>query len=167
MPVTDALLLLHGTLATPGTLFGTDTNQHATAYVLNFGAAASGASYPYLPEFPSIAEKGYSFPPEIVGDGGVEMGVHLVISTAVIGTSGGMTAGTLFVGTGSTDSVSTTIAQRTLTITQLGVAGAHYFIPVPVASIVQYLGCFQQATTHAADSGTGIIWFGPKTGGEQ
>ena len=167
MPVTDALLALHGTPTTPSNLFATNTNANATDYVLDFGLAATGASYPYLPEFPSIAEKGYSFPPEVVGDGGVEMGVHLIISTAVIGTSGGMTAGTVTVGTGSADSVATTIATRAFTIAQLGVAGAHYFIPVNMASAVRYLGCFLQATTHAADSGTGYMWFGPKTGGEQ
>ena len=51
---------------------------------LDFGAPNSGASYPYLPAFPSLTEKGYTFPPEVVGDGGVEMGIHLVVTAPML-----------------------------------------------------------------------------------
>jgi hypothetical protein len=166
MPVTDAITYLHGTPATPAVIFTATDLTDVGAYVLNFGAASAGTSYPYLPEFPSIAEKGYKLPPEIVGDGGVEMGIHLVISTAVT-VGSGMTTGNLIASTGSADSLGTIIASRSLTLAQLAVVGAHYFVPVPMAAVLQYLGVIFQAVTDAAGGGTGIAWFGPKTGGEQ
>jgi hypothetical protein len=167
MPVTDAITYLHGTPTTPVAAFtSTAATGDESANVLDFGAPLSGAAYPYLPEFPSIAEKGYTFPPEVVGDGGVELGVHLVISTA-IGTGAGMTLGTVIVSTGAADTVGTTVASRVFTLAQLAIAGAHYFIPVNFASVLRYLACYFQATTGVANSGTVVAWFGPKTGGEQ
>ena len=169
MPVTDAVLWLHGTSTTPTNIF---TSTSATGdegdYVLDFGAAAAGTSTPYLPEFPSRTEAGYTFPPEVLGEGGMTMGVHLVIGTACTAGSG-MTAGNIIVSVGSTDSLGTTVVTRTLTLAQLAVAGAHYFVPVPGAAVAanRYLGVYFQATTYAAGAGTGYAWYGPKTGGEQ
>ena len=95
------------------------------------------------------------------------MGIHLVISVAVVATSG-LTAGVVNASIGTADTLLTTIASRTLSAAQLAVTGAHYFIPVPVSAMIdRYFGVQMVATTHVADSGTGVMWFGPKTGGEQ
>jgi hypothetical protein len=161
------MLWLHGTPSTPAVIFtSTSASGNYSAYQINFGAAATGASSPYLPEFPSLTEKGYSFPPEVVGDGGVEVGVHLVITTAcTIGS--GCTGGTLNVYSDTTDGAVTNIAARTFTLAQLAIVGAHYFVPVTPAALSQYLRCGFQAITYAVGTGYGVAWFGPKTGGEQ
>ncbi len=169
MPVTDALMALHGTPATPSNIFtSTSATGDQSDYTLDFGAPVSGSAYPYLTEFPSIEEAGYTFPPEVVGDGGVEQGVHLIISTAVTAGSG-MTAGNVIVSAGSANTLGTVLIQRQLTLAQLAVVGAHYFIPVPGAARAAYefLGLYFQAVTYAAGAGTGYAWYGPKTGGEQ
>lgn len=165
MPMADAVTALHGTFATPSTIFqGTANTATATDYVIDFGAPASGASFPHVTEFPSITEKGYSFPPETVGQGGVEQGVHLIITTAV--TPGSMTAGTVTVGTASTDACGTVIATRTFTLAQLEQVGAHYFISVPQASILEFLGAFLDPITATSTTGKGVMWYGPRSGGE-
>lgn len=71
------------------------------------------------------------------------------------------------VNTGTTDSGGATIASRVFTLAQLGVVGAHYFIPVNFASALRWLFCYFQATTGVSNGGTVVVWFGPKTGGEQ
>jgi hypothetical protein len=167
MPVTDAINWLHGTPATPVAAFtSTAATGNISDKVLDFGLTATGATTPFLPEFPSITEKGYTFPPEVVGDGGVELGVHIVIAVA-IATGAGMTLGTVIVSTGAADTVGTTITSGTFTLAQLAVAGAHYFVPVNPARILRFLACYFQATTGVANAGTIYAWFGPKTGGEQ
>lgn len=162
MPQTDAIQWLHGTPSTPSNIFSSTTQQSDSE--LDFGAPATGGSYPYLPEFPSLTEKTYTFPPEVVGDGGVEMGVHLIVSTAVV--PGSMTAGTINVESASTTNATAVIASRPFTLAQLAIAGAHYFIPVNGASVLEFLRCEFAATTAGATSGTGVAWYGPKTGGE-
>lgn len=164
MPVTDALNWLHGTAATPSNILTSTTSDYSD-YELDFGAPLSGAAYPYLPEFPSIAEKGYTFPPEVVGEGGVVMGVHLVIGAAVV--PGSATAGTINVASGASSSATAIIASRTLTLAQLAVAGAHYFIPLAGASLLRFLRINLLGVTAAVTSGTGYAWYGPKCGGEQ
>lgn len=165
MPVTDAIQWLHGTPTTPSNIFSSYPGVEYSDNELDFGAPNSGATYPYLPQFPSAAEKGYVFPPEVVGDGGVELGLHLIISTAVA--PGTMTAGTVNVLSAATTAATTVIASRPFTLAQLAIAGAHYFIPVSGVSVLEFLRCDFAATTAAASSGTGVAWFGPKTGGEQ
>lgn len=93
------------------------------------------------------------------------MGIHLIVSTAVV--PGSMTAGVVNVESSSTTNATTVIASRTLTLAQLAIAGVHYFIPVSGPAILEFLRCEFAATTAGASSGTGVAWFGPKTGGEQ
>ena len=164
MPVTDAITSLHGVPATPSSIFQSTTAIYSD-YELDFGAPAAGTSTPYLPEFPSSTEKGYTFPPEVVGDGGVEMGVHLVIGTAVSG--GSISNGTINVYSSAASSATASIASRAFTTTQLAVAGAHYFVPVSMVAVLEFLRCGFTPGTGAAGAGTGWAWFGPKTGGEQ
>jgi len=165
MPLQDAMMALHGSPSSPSNIFTATNTTDVADYVIDFGAPATGASTPYLTQFPSITEKGYTFPPEVVGEGGVVMGVHLVITTAC--TAGtGMTAGTVVVTTGATDALGTSIASRTLTLAQLAVVGAHYFIPVVGVAVLEFLSCYFQAVTQVAGAGKGYAWFGPKVGGE-
>jgi hypothetical protein len=163
MPQTDAIQWLHGTPSVPSNIFSSTTQESDSE--LDFGAPATGGSYPYLPEFPSLTEKGYTFPPEVVGNGGVEMGVHLVVSTAVA--PGSMTSGTVNVQSAATTNATTVIASRTFTLAQLAIAGAHYYIPVSGPAILEFLRCQFAGAAAGASSGTGVAWFGPKTGGEQ
>ncbi len=48
---------------------------------LDFGAPNTGAGYPWLPQFPSVTQKGYTFPAEIPGGGGTEYGVHIIVES--------------------------------------------------------------------------------------
>jgi len=176
MPQTDAVAYIHGTGASVGPITGIGTTvvgdpifQSTTSTYsnleLDFGAPASGSAYPYLPAFPSLTEKGYSFPPEILGDGGVEQGVHLIIGQAVSG--GSITSGTINVTSSAASSATAIVASRNFTSGQLGTSGAHYFIPVSGPAVLEFLRCAFVPNTGAAGSGTGVAWYGPKTGGEQ
>ena len=163
MPVTDAIAWLHGTPTTPSDVFDSTTSDYSDNE-LDFGPYAAGTATPYLPEFPSRVEKGYTFPPEVPGNGGVEMGVHIVIGAAIV--PGSATAGTVNVTSAATASSTAIIATRTLTLAQLAVAGAHYFIPVNMVQVLRYLRCNFIGVTDVVTSGTAYAWFGPKTGGE-
>ena len=132
---------------------------------IDFGAPNTGASYPWLPQFPSLTEKGYSFAPENVGQGGIEMGVHIIITGPVYGN--GTTGARVDVTTAATASATTVITSRTFVIAQLQVQGAHYFIPVPMADVLEFLR-FNWVNIGAANGYVGsiIAWFGPRVGGE-
>ncbi len=137
---------------------------------LDFGAPNTGASYPWLPQFPSYAEKGYTFPPEVVGDGGVEMGIHLVITAPMLTAATTSIAFSVLTSSATGALIGTAtniIAARTLSAAQLGVNGAHYFIPVNGASILEFLRWYAANAGGAATTGYLTSWFGPKTGGEQ
>jgi hypothetical protein len=164
MPVTDALTALHGTPTTPSDVF-TSTTADYSDYELDFGAANDGSTSPYIPAFPSRTEAAYTFPPEIPGPGGVEFGVHLIIGAAIV--PGSASACTVNVLSDATTAATTIIATRTLTLAQVGVAGAHYFIPVNMAMVARFLRANFIGVTDVVTSGTGFAWFGPKTGGEQ
>ena len=164
MPLTDALLWIHGTPATPSNVF-TSTSSDYSDNEINFGTPSTGSTYPYLPEFPSSYEKNYTLPPEVVGNGGVEMVLHLVISAAIV--AGSASAAIVNVVSAATSSATAIIASRTLTLTQIEQAGAHYFIPVPMTAVLQYLRANFLGVTANVTSGTAFAWFGPKTGGEQ
>jgi hypothetical protein len=134
---------------------------------LDFGAPNTGGTYPYLTQFPSLSEKGYTFPPEVVGDGGVELGLHIVVN----GVFNNLTSINFQVCTSATTGAAynvspNPIASRTLTLAQLQIPGAHYFIPVNFASVLEFLRFYAALTGTAATAGTVIAWFGPKTGGE-
>jgi hypothetical protein len=134
---------------------------------LDFGAPNSGAAYPCLPQFPSTNEKGYTFPPEVMGDGGVELGLHIIVTVPMYGAATLATV-RFDVQTGAATGATTIIASRTLTIAQLQVAGAHYFIPVNFASVLEFLR-FNMTNSAAVNGYVGniVAWFGPKCGGEQ
>jgi hypothetical protein len=137
---------------------------------LDFGAPNSGASYPWLSAFPSLTEKGYTFPPEVVGDGGVEMGIHLVITAPMLTAATTSIAFSVLTSSATAALIGTAtniIAARTLSAAQLGVNGAHYFIPVNGAAILEFLRWYAANAGGAATTGYLTSWFGPKTGGEQ
>ena len=156
-------------LATPaliGDLICVGVTSQVSNLELDFGAPNTGASYPWLPQFPSLAEKGYTFPPEVVGNGGVDWGLHILITGPVYGNS--LTSIKFDVESNSTTQATTVIASRTLTIAQLQVAGAHYYVPVSGAAVLEFLRF--NATNAPANNGyvgSIVAWFGPKTGGEQ
>src|SRR5271157_1573761 len=132
---------------------------------IDFGAPNTGASYPWLPQFPSLAEKGYTFAPENVGQGGIEMGVHILITGPVYGNS--TTGARIDVQTGAATGATTVINSRTFVIAQLQVQGAHYFIPVSLPNLLEFLR-FNWVNIGAANGFVGSIvaWFGPRVGGE-
>jgi len=131
----------------------------------DFGAPASGATYPYLPQFPSVTEKGYVFPPEVVGAGGVNYGLHLVMTGPFYGNA---TATVLVdVLSNATTAATSIIASRTFTVAQLRVQGAHYFIPVNPVAILEFLRFNWTNNTGNGYVGSLVAWFGPSTGGEQ
>jgi hypothetical protein len=156
-------------LATPaliGDLICVGVISQVSNLELDFGAPNTGASYPWLPQFPSLAEKGYTFPPEVVGAGGVDWGLHILVTGPVYGNS--LTSIKFDVESNSTTQATTVIASRTLTIAQLQVAGAHYYIPVIGAAVLEFLRF--NATNAPANNGyvgSIVAWFGPKTGAEQ
>ena len=135
---------------------------------LDFGAPNTGGSYPYLPEFPSLNEKGYTFPPEVVGEGGVTMGLHIIIDAAFnLLTSINFEVVTSATTAALFSASPNPIAARTLTLAQLQVAGAHYFIPVMGSAVLEFLRFYAALTGTDPTTGTIVAWYGPKTGGEQ
>lgn len=141
------------------------TSQQSNCEI-DFGPPSAGSSTPYISEFPSLTEKGYSYPPEVVGDGGIPFGVHIVVTGPVYGNS--LTSIAFNVESASTTNATTIIATRSLTIAQLQVAGAHYFIPVPGNAVLEFLR-WNAVNTPANNGYVGSIysWWGPKAGGEQ
>ncbi len=159
--------------ATPplqGDLIGVGGAAQESNIELDFGAPSSGASYPWLPAFPSLTEKGYTFPPEVVGQGGVDMGLHIIITGPIYPGSGNTGGARVDVQSDLTTAATTVIASRTLTAAQLAVAGAHYYIPVPLVAVKEFLRFLWTNLATAATvnfTGSIIAWFGPRTGGEQ
>lgn len=155
MPVTDATLWVHGA-PTAGAAFGAAGSQYSTTE-LDFGAG-----------FPSYTEKGYTFPNATPGDGGVEFGLHIVVDAAF----NTLTSISFQVCTSATTNAlfsasPNPIGARTLTLAQLGVVGAHYFIPFSFGACLEFLRFYGAVTGSNPTTGTIGAWFGPKTGGEQ
>jgi hypothetical protein len=161
--MSDAVLALHGTATTPSNVF-TSTSSDYSDSEIDFGAAADGSASPYIPEFPSRTEAAYTLPPENPGEGGVQFGVHVIISAAVV--PGSMTSANITVVSDPTTSATTVIASRTFTNGQVGASGAHYFIPVPGSAVKRFLRANFLGVGAACSSGTAFAWYGPKTGGE-
>jgi len=137
---------------------------------LDFGAPSSGIVYPYLPQFPSGYEKAYTFPPEALGTGGVEMGIHLLITAPMLTaatTSIAFTVATSSATAALYNTAANVIGSRTLTAAQLAVQGAHYFIPVNPGSVLEFLRWYAANAGGAATTGYLVSWYGPRTGGEQ
>jgi hypothetical protein len=172
--LSDAMQYFHGTVTSA---FGPVTN---TAGVLgdalcaagsqycnleiDFGAPSTGSAFPYISEFPSLTEKGYASPPEVVGEGGIEMGVHIVIGSAF-----NTLTSILFnvVSAATTAATTPIIAARSLTLAQMAVVGAHYWIPVPLTAVLEFLRWDAVLTGSDPTLGTLYSWWGPKCGGEQ
>ena len=132
---------------------------------LDFGTPLSGTVYPWLPQFPSATEKGYTFPPEVVGAGGVDFGLHLLMTGPFYGNS---TATVLVdVLSDSTTGATSIIASRTFTVAQLRVQGARYFIPVSPVAVKQFLRFNWTNNTGNGYVGSLVAYFGPKQGGSQ
>lgn len=154
--------------AYPATLGDTITTDAYSNLELDFGAANTGAAYPWVVSFPSYTEKGYTFPAEPgIGAGGTEYGVHIEVLSPFVATA---TINFQVVTSAAVDPLIGTatniIAQRQFTLAQLQVTGVHYFIPVPQAAVLRYLRVYFDVTT-SATGGTVVVYWGPKTGGEQ
>lgn len=133
---------------------------------LDFGPPLAGTtSYPYLSAFPSLTEKDYTFPPEVVGAGGVQVGLHIMITGPFYGNA---TATVLVeVASDATTAATTVIASRTFTVAQLRVQGAHYFIPVNPMQVKEFLRFNWTNNTGYTYVGNIVAYFGPVTGGCQ
>jgi hypothetical protein len=156
-------------LATPallGDLLVVGATSQQSNLELDFGPPNPGTSNPTISAFPSLTEKLYSYPPEVVGDGGIPFGVHIVVSGPVYGNS--LTSIAFNVESGSTASATNIITTRSLTIAQLQVQGAHYWIQVPGNAVLEFLR-WNAVNTPANNGYVGSIysWWGPKCGGEQ
>ena len=190
MPITDAAEYFHGCGASA---FGPVTYTVATGYSgdsvnwagplgsaatggtagvqystneIDFGPPASGAAAPFVTEFPSLVEKPYANPAEVIGEGGVVEGVHFIIGQPFTNGGTGFTGITFSVRSNSTTNATTEIAARTLTVAQLAVSGAHYFIPIAKNSVLEFLRWYATPGTGNPATGTLVSWWGPKTGGE-
>lgn len=152
---------------TPGDAYCPSGSEYSNLE-LDFGPPSNGSSYPWLPEFPSLTEKGYTFPPEQPGNGGVEWGLHIVVG----GPGNLLTSINFEVVTSATTAALYTaannpIAARVLTLAQLQVAGAHYYISLIGVAVLEFLRVYMALTGTDPTIGTIVMWFGPKTGGEQ
>jgi len=152
---------------TTGDLYCAAGSQYSNLEI-DFGAPNSGGSFPWVSSFPSLNEKGYTFPAVPVGQGGVQFGVHIIVTAA----TNLLTSVNFEVCTSSTTaalvgSSPNPIAARTLTLAQLQVAGAHYFIPVSGWSVLEFLRVYMALTGTDPTIGTLNIYWGPLSGGEQ
>ena len=150
-----------------GDQFGSQGSQYSNIE-LDFGAPNNASTYPYLPQFPSLGERAYTFPAEVVGNGGVDFGLHILVT----GYFNLLTSINFEVCTSSTtgatyNSAGNPIAARTLSLAQLQVVGAHYYIPVQSAAVLEFLRFYGAVTGTNPTAGTIVAWYGPKTGGEQ
>ena len=132
---------------------------------LDFGAPNSGAYYPWLPQFPSLTEKGYSNPAEVPGQGGAEFGIHIVVGSPF----NTLTSVNFQAVTSSTSGAliaTGVIASRSLTLAQLQVNGAHYYFAVPQGAVKEFFRMYGAITGSNPTFGTLVCWYGPRTGNE-
>ena len=134
---------------------------------IDFGAPSSGASFPWVPGFPSLTEKGYTAPNAAVGQGGVQFGVHIIVTAP----TNLLTSVNFEVCTSSTTAAlysasPNPIAARSLTLAQLQVSGAHYFIPVSGSAVLEFLRVYMALTGTDPTIGTLFMYWGPASGGE-
>jgi hypothetical protein len=158
---------INATPALLGDLLVVGATSQQSNCEIDFGAPNPGTANPFISAFPSLTEKGYSYPPEVVGDGGISFGVHIVVGGPVYGAA--TLASIAFnVETGAATGATTIIATRSLTLAQLQVQGAHYWIPVPGNSVLEFLR-WNAVNSAAVNGYVGSIysWWGPKCGGEQ
>jgi len=135
---------------------------------IDFGAPNSGGPFPSIPQFPSLTEKTYTFPPEVVGQGGVDMGIHIIVNSATnLLTSVNFEAVTSATTGALFNASPNPIAARTLTLAQLQVVGAHYYFGVQGSAVLEFLRVYMALTGTDPTIGTLSMWYGPRTGGEQ
>ena len=148
-----------------GDAFGASGSQY-TNLELDFGAPNSGAAYPWLPQFPSLTEKGYTFPAEIPGNGGAEFGMHIIV-TSPFNTLTSVNFEAVTSATAGALIATGVIASRSLTLAQLQVVGAHYYFAVPQGAVLEFLRGYGAVTGSNPTFGTIVWYYGPRTGGEQ
>ena len=171
--LTDGALYIHGTGATAfgpislaAGIFGDVLCQAGTQYSnleLDFGAPGSAATYPYVSQFPGYTEQGYTNPPVQVGVGGVPWGLHIQIMSAF----NTLQSVNFIVCTSATTAATSTgaVASRSLTLAQMAVVGACYFIPCNPSQVLEFLRFQAVLTGSNATLGTILAWFGPLSGG--
>jgi hypothetical protein len=148
--------------AIPGDLLCASGSQYCNLE-LDFGAPNAGAAYPWLPQFPSLTQKGYTNPAETPGQGGADFGVHIIV-TSPFNT---LTSILFNVVTAATASATTPIiAARSLTLAQLEVVGAHYYIPVNLFAVLEFLRWDAVLTGSDPTLGTIVSYWGPRMGNE-
>lgn len=150
-----------------GDLWGASGSQYSNLE-LDFGAPNAGAAYPWLPQFPSLTQKGYTYPAEVVGQGGIEMGIHIIITSAFNTlTNFTFSAVTSLTSSALIGSSPNPIASRLLTLAQMQVVGAHYFIPVPSSAVLEFFRMYGLISGSNPTFGTLVAYYGPRVGGEQ
>ena len=175
--ITDATLFLHGTgtvafgpISVVNGVYGDSCCSAGSQYSnleIDFGAPGSAANYPYVSQFPSLTEKGYTNPPEIpVGVGGVPYGLKVQIMSSFSSLTSVVFSVCTSAASQATSAAANVIASRTLTLAQMQVLGACYFIPVNPNQMLEFNRFAAQPSGSNASSGSIIAWFGPRTGGE-
>lgn len=148
--------------AIPGDLLCAAGSQYCNLE-LDFGAPNAGIAFPWIAQFPSLTQKGYTNPAEVNGQGGMDFGVHIIV-TSPFNT---LTSILFNVVTAATTAATTPIiAARSLTLAQLEVIGAHYYIPVSAAAVLEFLRWDAVLTGSDPTLGTIVSYWGPRTGGE-
>ena len=138
MPVTDALLWVHGTTSLRFWLrcFLTRNAQYSTNSKSTSALPRRVWNLSLPSRVPvSHGEGLFAFRLTVVGTGGVEMGPSPCrLGCSPFDTSVASTVATLDAVSAATTNATTIIASRPLTLAQLAVNGAHYFIPVNTGS---------------------------------
>lgn len=96
-----------------------------------------------------------------VADAG-NFGAHIVITQAYTAINSGAV---MWVCTGASTAPTTKVVGRSLTKTQLGVLNAHYFLPIPPGSLLQYARLKGAIVSENSTLGKMTCWFGPDTDG--
>jgi len=90
-----------------------------------------------------------------------KFGAHIVITQAYTDVNSGCN---IIVKHGAASGPTTSLIQRFLSKTQLGVAGAHYFIPFPPTNL-QYVRLQYYPVSETSTNGTHTAWLGPDEDG--
>ena len=180
MAMTDGCLYIHGTgssafgaISYASGIYGDSLCRAGAAYSaleLDLGAPGSASSWPYVSQFPSLTEKGYSASgytqAEAIGAGGVPWGLHIQVMSAF----NTLTNIVFYVCSAATTAATYSaneIARRTLTLAQLAIVGAHYIIPVNPTQVLEFNRFYADDSAGSNPTlGTIIAWFGPRTGDE-
>lgn len=185
LPITDAILFVHGTGANANNALnnnngvwgdplcsnGSSNNQYSNLE-LDFGSGAGGGPV----GFPSYTEKlgggnasNPQLPASIVGPGGAQFGLHVVLGQGYNNNCGNLTITAVSSNTSNTTATgNNNVASRTIPYAQL-LAGAHFFLPIngfAVQEFNRFLASTSNSTNNST-SGTVMAWYGPPTGGEQ